>query len=431
MKRPQLRRMLASPRFAQGIMLAWLALLVAWLVPLQFQTSAPQKMRVIAYGAWPFMAVYTALVVSIVACTIHRLRVLRRRLSTQAREFRKVAGTATPLSGPFQPGRAARTLRRAGFRRVALSEDQVWAVRFPLSPLGTLVLHLGFLALIAAGTLALLPGTSFIARARVTEGATFDAKASEFFERGYLPAPGLPSAGPTFTVDSVDALAKGELPAERLRAALRTADDGKVSLSASQPWLVDPITTVALEDFGVTPRLSLVPSGTTAPAVVVSVPMPRSFSGTERSVETTVSGKRYRLGVTVVSNAEQTPAEHPVVRVTLARQVGDEGEWRLVAQPATLPAGAAGATLGPVKVRLEDVRTNAVLRVTRSPSMPLVALGLLAVTLGASLRLVLPRTEAVIAEDPDGAVFKISVDGHRSARSWNERLTKAWEEARA
>lgn len=419
-KRVPLWRRVGSPRFAQVLMLIWLVLIVALFVPMQFHDMG-EPIRHLAYAPLVILGVYVPLAAATAACMAQRFGVLRRRLSVKGRPRTVRPGEGAPVDGAYNRERAVRALRRAGYRWIDADDVAALGVRRPLGPLGNLALHAGLVLLVIGGAVAAMPNGQFVGRAFLVEGDVFRGGPAEYYELGHGARSPL-AALPALQLGGASADVALDRPATRMDAVLRQGGSA-IRLDAVTPWLASPTTLVALEDVDAAAMVSVLPSAGVTPPVRATARDGLRAESNPATVELAVPREGlYRVTLRV---PKEEPAITPrALLVSVARQEGDA--FRLIAKERLVPIGGLVA-IGGTRVRLDDIRPAAILRVTQSPSMPMLALGVLLVGLGPVLRLCAPRREAIVRAVSDGTtIVHTRVDVHRSSDSATTRLAAAW-----
>lgn len=417
-------RRLGSPRFAQVLLAAWLGLVLALLVPMQF-IDAGEPVRHLAYNPIVVLSLYVPLAAATVACMVQRFGVLRRKLPVQGRPKTVRPGEGIQVGGEFERDRAVRVLRKAGFRRIEADDTAAWGVVRPLGPLGNVVLHAGLVLLVIGGAMSAVPGGTFVGRARLIEGESFRGDRSQYFEIGHGETPNPLAPVPPVRLASASGDAAVGRPATEMSASLKRADS-EIAMDAATPWLATPISLIALEDVDLAATVSITPSATPGPALRATTRdgLRALFNPAVLKIAVPQEGL-YRVNLRVPKTEPATAPRSLLVSVARADGAG----FRLLAEERPVPIGGL-IRIGGTTVRLDGVRPAAVLRVTQSPSLPIVTLGVLLATLGPLMRLFAPRREAIVRAVGDGVVVVTRADAYRTSLAATRRLAATWESIR-
>ncbi len=400
-------RLLASPRFAQWLLgvLAWVALVL--LIPLVINgPGAGEAAQRFASVSLPFLALYTLLAGSLLVCMVGRFNGVRNRVSVRPRPRLSVGSNSVIAPSDFDPETAASVLRRAGYRHVETNGSWAWGVKYPWSPLGTLILHSSVLVALLGAALAVTPGIDRMTHVSALQGVT--VKATDDV--------------PELRLKSLDAVPGEQGTLLRLSGVVQTATGREVRVRPDLPALVDPITAVVIEDYDFASTFSAVPTGALLPVTrQVKALRLRKSGAADRLILDAGALGTYRITVRLdKANPEN------VIATTERRAA--RGAWRLVDSERAFSKGEV-ATVGKIRLRFEGLRSYAILRVHRAPSGSIIALALLSAVLGAGLRLLLPRNEATIANVADSTVVTVAVDAYKGSRSASAKLALAFEEA--
>jgi len=410
-----LLRYIASRRVAAFLLVAWLMLVLFWVVPFDLYGLPESQVRSIVYGEPFFRAVYTLVAFNTAACIIAHTGIAFARARSVPSVSERLVGARqgrVALSSPARPEDVGRALAAEGFRGVRTGDGWIWAVKNRWSPIGTVLFHTGLILLLCGVSVGILaPGTRFQGDLVLAEGESFDG------ERGaYIDLPDDASKTPPqlhFTVERVQPrFYRDLLLFTSLEATVRSGGV-RHAVSVSRPWLPSLSASVSLTDFGY--ALDVVARGDRAKEVQRAVYKLKAFPSGQRDViEIAVGADRYRIYVEVYGDyvdrggkpaTESFNTDDPRLLVSVARALGAGGE-RMLAKDRLLRIGdrleVPGLTLG-----FPRLRHYGVFRVVRDPAAPLVASALALALLGVTWRLVFPRTEASYVEE--GSLPSIAV----------------------
>lgn len=408
-------RLLGSRRLSFWILGAGAALLLVWILPFEL-TGQPEATVESIGSAWaPMRAVYGAVAVATLACTVPRLL----RDLARARRWRsgraRLSDDAPILKVALDE--AERELSKAGYRTFQ-EPATVRAVKNAFAPLGGSIAHLALLAL-AAGLLvnaAAVTNTT----TRVTEG--------QVFTDGALKG------------DSIDEAVNRRLEGIRLeritpgyfrdmllfeRLDATVLESGRVNtFSLAQPMWLDPITHLSVQDFGFAPRFRVDQRGRTIQdsTIAMSIFPPGSEDSAHlQSTGWTVSAVAYpdyaRRGgrdVTMSYNLR-----NPRLLVSLADPSGEVLARRLIAPGESL--ASRGTT-----VTLVGVSRYGTFRLTRSAGLPIIVLALVGLVGGLTWRLLLRRHDVIVWQS--GGVVRydawLDMEGRTAGRRALENLVQ-------
>lgn len=413
-------KFVASPPFALTCILTGAGLYGLVLFPLQFLGIPGDQIARLAVRGLPFLAIYVLLAASTIACFRKRLKVLPKLLATAPRLPARDSEVVSTVA--FDARRAERALRRTGFRHIIVGEAMVSGVKAPWAPLGNYLLHGAILLGIIAGIIAAIPNADFIARVRVAEGDSLvgtEAALSESVAGGRRDMP-------SFTLQSVEGSSVGQRPGSLVVTVQPPAGRPR-RITAGAPWIADPITLVAAEDFGLSYTFSVVASGTADMLGTDVLDSTSHPSNTTEYVEImTRTGQRYRISALASSRPASADSKAPLA-VSLAGTSTAPGAWALLAETPSMKVGDI-LKAGDVWLRLDGIRPHAVLRVHRSPAAPFALVAIACAALGSFMRLAIPRTEAVLERTPSGdTAIRTAADVHRGASGLHVRIMRAWE----
>ncbi len=419
-----LARLLGSRRFAVAVMLAWVGMLLVWVVPFQFYGLPNDQVRTIISREPFFRVLYVALAANTVACVSLRVRSAWRRATgalDRADSGASRAARSLPLA--FDSRKAESALKRAGARRIESAPGRVWGVRNRWSPIGTVVSHTGLVVLVIAASVAAWPGGTFDGEVVVAEGEAFGGLPEE-----YASVIGTPTTYPplAFAVRRVTPeFHEDILLFTKLEAELAPDEGSRRLVRVSDPWIVSPTTALLLKDFGyaLEVRSEL---ETSAPST--SVFKLKAFpSGQEDSFELAdpspgVSDS-YRFDVTVYGDyvdRDGAPGVRsfnladPRVLVSVTRLLSNGEERRVVDRALVRPGGRVSLPGG-------DVVIGAVthwgrFRVWRNGATPIALLGVLLGAGGLAGRLLFPRWEATVAAADGGCTLAVWTDVYGGRR---------------
>lgn len=417
-------KFLASPQFALTCLLTGVGLVALAAFPLQFiAIPGDQIARMVTRGV-PFVALYAALALATLACFRKRWKAIPRLVKATVRLPNHDTHVVSRIA--FDDDRATRALRRVGFRSIAVTQDRVTGVRSRFGPLGNHLFHSSILFVVGATLIGMVPGGASVSRVRIAEGESVEDKAeAPYGDTGF--AESIPVS--SFSVENVEGTSVGRRPAT-LRVTVRDAGGQKRLMTAGVPWVPNPVTVIAAEDFGLSATFSIVPSGSVAPIASRTVDLTdHGFKTTEYFKLRASTGMYYRIGVKAQARplSTSTPAQ---LRVSVAKSKKPSGMWRMIAAPQTMTVGGSEKA-GDVSVRLVRTAPHASFRIQRSIAGPLALLGLLLAAIGSLLRLAMPRTEATIERaGTEGTAVRLASDVYRTAARLQARLVRAWEEDR-
>lgn len=390
---------LSAPKTAQTIMIAMAVIAALVLLPLTLLGGgAGESARRFASGSVAALGLYALLAGSLIACMIPRLRGVPRRVSTAPRPRLRAEPHTVVMPTPFDPPAAARTLKRAGYRHIEISERSVWGVKNRWSPMGTIVLHASLLLGVVGVGVAAIPGLETMTHAAALPGEALEG----------------PNGSQPLTLARFAAEEGPEGTIDRLMAVVTTASGREVSVRPDLPALVGPVTAVTVEDFDVAASFSLLPTASAEPAYRHTAKL-RLRSNASHDVATIDAGELglYRVMVRRVHGAPET------VLASVERL--EQGEWRLVG-PRSIYRRGELAELDGARLRFHGLEPYALLRMHRSPSAPLITLALLCAVAGACMRLVFPRREATVAAMDGGSGVTVVVDVYKGSRNESSRL---------
>lgn len=417
----RLVRWLASPALALTIILSALGLVLLTLFPLQFFGIPADQIARLAYRSTPFVVLYVFLACSTVACFRKRLKTLPRLLSSSPRLVNRNVEVLIPRA--FDSVEAERVFRKAGFRYISRSGQSVRATIRPWAPLGTFLFHGSLLVVLLGGVVSQLPGTSYAVRVRVPEGERLGTPASGSVEtiRGDRRDIRLPS----FVMSDLQGTIGAEGP-DKLSVEVETDSGTTRRFTAGWPWFPDLTTMVAAEDFGASAIVSLESTDSATTLATKRIDLDHYGPQRTRYIEMHAGGKRYRVGA-VTPDEDRSEALPGGVVVSLSeKDAGADEGWKQIARPALLAEGAARST-EEVVIRLDELKPHAVLRVSRTPAMPLVLLGLIMAAVGVLLRLVFFRVEATVeARGADTIALRVAADVNRTSGRLRDELIRAW-----
>lgn len=419
----RLVKFFASPPFALTCMFVGAGLIGLALFPLQFFGIPGDQTARLATRGLPFVAVYLLIVLSAIACFRKRITALPKLVEATPRLPSRE--TEVVSDRPFTPKEAAMALRRAGFRHVVAETDRVFGVRAAYAPFGNLLLHVAILLVVIAAGVSQIPGASFVGRARVAEGELFKGGRANFAETADKPGV-LSRSGREFAVEKVEGTSVGQRPAT-LAVTVRGASGRPRRITAGWPWIPDPVTMIAVEDFGLSNRISIIASGAAEPLATSTLDLTAHGSDSTEYYVVGAASKRFRVGIRAQTRPASADAETPLM-VSLGEADAASGGWK---QLAALSPLRVGETLraGAFRIRLDDTRPHAVLRIHRSSYALLALLGLLCAAVGSFMRLATPRTEAIVERREDGrTALKAACDVYRTASRTHARLLRAWED---
>lgn len=433
LSRPSLLwHLLGSKLIATAVMVSAMLLLVVWVLPFIFYGLPGEQIRAIIYDEPFFPFVGLSLVISTLACVLPRsARIVRRvSFSPDPASSPRIRSSALRMAGPYNADRAVSLLRHEGCKRVVTGDGWAWGVKRPWSPVGTLAFHLAtvvFALGIAAG--AAVPA-EFQGRLVLTEGECLSVGPEDYLEvsgRGAAPQfeANLLSLEPRFHEDV--------LLFTRLEGRLQLQGGSDRAVAVGRPAYLDPITTVAIEDFGWSLEVQGIASeGVESTSVFDLKAFP---SGTPDEIEFGPGEDLYRMRVQVYGDYvddDGTPASrsfnayNPAVLVSVWR-VTSNGDEKLLIDERIIHIGESFEVLGD-KISFTALYNHGVFRVTREPAVPLILLGLLIALVGTSMRLLLPRHDYVIAEEESGEVAcDVRVDVYRDDIRALERVRAFWE----
>lgn len=412
-----LLRAVGSRRFSMALVLAWMALLVVWVLPFEFYGLPDSQIRTVVYQEPFFVVVYAVLALNTLACVlVHARTSFIRALRTPSTEAASaLAADALAVRTSFDGSRAEKAVRSLGFKRVVRGQGWVWGVKYRFGPLGTVLFHTGLLACLAALSAALYPPLLFQGSLVLAEGETYSGNPGLYVDRS-ADASAQPPALAFSVSDIRPRFYQDMLLFTALEADVNDGS-GKHHVSLSKPWIPRPDTLVTLSDFGY--ALEVVSRSTESTAEARQVFKLKAFpSGQTDVIEVPVGTDRYRVYVQVygdyVDRAGQPGvrsfnADNPYLFVSVARVLSASGERMLVSE-RLLPLGSRVA-LPHGEITFTGLRHYGLFRVMRSPAAPFVLASLLLLMTGTALRLLFPRTEALIvgSAETHGDISRVEV----------------------
>ncbi len=427
-------RVLGSRELAATTMLAWAGLITVWVIPFIFYGLPAFQIKNIVYSESFFRIVYAVLALNTLACIVPRVPALARRVSHKVAEGARprVPDDAARLTGPWDPVRAARALAAAGFRRTVAGDGWVWGVRNRYAPLGNLIFHAAFFVLIAGALVALDPRASYVGKAVVAEGETFDTATGVFSEE---PVPREVRPPVTFTVRSLrPAFYRDILLFTALEAEVES--DGRTRrLALSSPWIESLTSHVAIEDFGyvLESTWSVDEVGEFQRAYKLKV-FP---SGLADSFVLNEGGKiDYEVTVRVYSDyvdrqgkpgSRSFNLSKPMLLLDVARVLSSGGRQPLISERLVAP-GEHVRLLDSV-FTVDRVGYYGVFRIVDSWAAPVLFVGVVMLAAGTVMRLFFPRQEALIASAGTGVAVSVRDEAYRQAPGRLASVVEALERA--
>ncbi len=412
-----LLRVLGSRRFTAFVLAVWFGLTVVWLVPFGVYGLPDAQIRTIVYGEPFFRAVYALVTLNAIACMVvavgTTLATARRYPSPTSTPSVAQRGALRRERVSYEPTAARAALRAYGCRHVVCGEGWCWGVRHRWSSLGTVLFHVGLIVAFSGMFIeASVPAVRFQGDLVLAEGESCSGGA----DTAYIDVPeGASPVSPAvaFTVERVEPrFYRDILLFTSLTAHLRSGD--KVhEVRVSHPWIVAPDTMVSITDFGY--ALDIETRSGSARESVRSVYKLKAFpAGQSDTIDVAVGDAGYRMTVTVFGDyidRDGTPgvrsfnSDDPRVLVSVARKLKAGGERVLISE--RLMALGDAVTVPHGEIRIPRLRHYGVFRIVRDPLAPIIAFGLACVVVGVSLRLLLPRTEALVMGEGDGIVVSV------------------------
>ncbi|GEM_PF-3630548 len=389
----------SSARVAAAVILAWILLLLVWIVPFVFYGIPGSRIQAIINREPFFIVVYVALIISTVACILPRsIRVVRRARRVVGRDTApRFPSASTVVASAPDLARVANAVRRAGFHQAVIGEGWVWGVRNRWTGLGTLFFHASFLVIACAVGVVAYAGSGFTGEFVLTEGESALVDSDAYITMDGDGAPrqldvGAVSIEPHFHEDV--------LLFTRLEATLETPS-GLKRVSVGNPWHPDILTNVALTDFGWSLQVTGDASaGTTGTSVYDLKVFP---SGTKDRFEINLGRDTYFVDVRVFGDyvdrdgqpgSRSFNADNPRVLISVWRAMSN-GEDRLLIDNELLAPGDV-VELVDATLRIDGVLTHGVFQVTHDPARAVVLFALFLGLLGTVVRLLFPRTELLI-----------------------------------
>lgn len=425
-------RSLGSRRLATTGLLAWLFLLVIWVIPFEFYGLPAAQLRNIIYSEPFFRLVYALLLVNVLACIALEFPSIIRRTSQMPSADRTPNPGANSLviDGEWNENRAVHVLEAAGFRRQVVGEGWVWGVRNRFSPWGHVALHLGFFILVAGAVITLDPNAQTVGKAVVVEGETFRTGASEVVDLDPADAT-VPDLG--FTVDDVATrFHKDLLLFTKLDARITDSQGRKHLLRVGSPWFVNPFTTVSIEDYGYAPQVIVSDeSSTTAERVFKLKAFP---SGTPDYFQIRgLDDQTYNVKVRVYGDYVDRNGQPGVgsfnkrtvkFLVSIWRIRSDQGQTP-VTKDVLVGVGQPLEFAGQ-KLVFTGLREYGFFRINESWSLPIIALGVLVITVGFCVALLVPRQRALIVSRDGEVTLSVRDDVYRQAARTQGKLERIW-----
>lgn len=427
-------RMLGSRRFATALIIAWACLLVIWVIPFEFYGLPRDQIKEIIYGELFFRLVYGLVALSTLGCILPRIpSAVRKALRVPSTLSRPRVPThrSSAVVGAWDAAKARRIVAQDGYGHLVEGEGWVWGVRNRWSPLGSVAFHVSLLLLMLSVTLLLVPSSTFSASAVVAEGESFDSEEGVFSDRATPEVPPPPAA---FTVRSIEPrFYKDLLLFTQLDSVLVDELGNTRSMSLAAPWIVNPMTLLAIEDFGYSLAVkdTVESSSSVPPQVYKLKAFPSSLSD---SFDRNIGANGYRFTVRIFGDyidrsgmpgTKSFNLTEPRIEVAVARVLSSGQTIEVVPARLVKPGDSIKVENG--SVTFERVSYYGEYRLTRNLAAPFIFVSLLLLCVGTFARLLFPRREAVIANEDGGVFVAVNDEMYRTAPRAVESLRTAWE----
>lgn len=412
----RIRALLESRTVSFWVLGAWIALTLVWLVPFQLTGQSDETIRAIAEDWFAFRAIYIVVGLTTAVCAWTRMaRDMRRAQRTDVAHPAPTPDAERLEGMDLDHVEASLKMRHYAVSR---SDGSLHAVRHRYSLLGGSVFHFGIVLLGISLVVHVLTVDS--TTLRVTEGQSVGEAAA-------VAGVTVPSAFRYFTLESIEPqYFEDVLLFTKLEARLRAADGSSRTFSLSQPHWIGATTFVSISDYNLAPHIETTGLDGTAQEYVVAMNL--SPPGAEDTVEVpdvplemsliaypdhgVVDGRDVSLSYNIIEPAFLVAVKEPGRTGSLvARELVGVGE----------PIEVDGYT-----IRISGLSRYGTFRVTSAPALPFMALGLLAMTVGVSWRLVLRRHSVMAWADSDGVAVDgwLDMAGRRAGRALGVELLR-------
>ena len=419
-------RVLSSHSLGYWLLLAWLALLLVWVLPFTLTGQAEETVAAIALDWLPIKFVYWALGVATVGCTVNRaLRDWRR-----CRSLGVPKRTSVLEGGLWLPGEttsnARDTLESCGFIVSAESDSGAFrAVRGRFGPLWGSLFHVSLLLLAVAFVVNL--ATMRTSGIELIEGQT----ASDFLQS----VPDTPERSlfrdklATLELESVTPRFFDQyLLFERLDAQVTYLGRSR-RMSLSQPLWLDAVSYMSIQDFNYAPHVVLTSSdGRTLDDAISSLKL--FPPGAQDTLSLPIGKVSLALEVfpdhAVIDGVDASRTynlANPRVRATVFEEVSGATTQRVLGRQLIAPGEEIVIPDG-TRIRLEEIRYVGTFGLTYAPAAPFVAILAILVLLGLGGRLFRPRLDVIGRGDDDGVWVDARMDvlGPLAGRRELERI---------